>query len=227
MEDSSKPVRDPLLIDLAVVGALLLLGTLLFRLLPWDLAVAGHFYAPGVHWPLAGAGWVKLGYRFGVLPAHIMGWGALGCFIASFWRAAWRPQQRALLLIFLCILLGPGLVVNVIFKDHWGRPRPNDLVQFGGKDTFLPVGTPGHDGGSFPSGHASMGFALMAPYFVLRRRRARAAFAWLALGLAGGLFIGLARIAGGGHFASDVLWAGGMVYLVGAGLALVLRPESS
>ena len=24
--------------------------------------------------------------------------------------------------------LGPGLVVNVLFKDHWGRPRPREVV---------------------------------------------------------------------------------------------------
>jgi membrane-associated PAP2 superfamily phosphatase len=222
----SQTTRNPLLLDLAVAGTVLLVASLLFRLLPWDLAIAGHFFVPGARWPLADAAWVKAAYVGGLIPAHVMGWGALGCTVASLWHAPWRPHRRALLVLFLGVLLGPGLLVNEVFKEHWGRPRPRDVVQFGGTETFLSLWTPGRDGGSFPSGHASMGFALMLPYFVLRRRRPRAAFAWFAFGLAAGAFMGVVRIVAGGHFASDVLWAGGMVYLVGAGLAFWLRPEA-
>jgi len=35
--------------------------------------------------------------------------------------------------------------------------------------------------------------------------------------------MGVARMVQGGHFPSDVLWAGGMVYLVGLSLYYLLR----
>ena len=38
-----------------------------------------------------------------------------------------------------------------------------------------------------------------------------------------GALMGVARMAQGGHFPSDVLWAGGVVYLVGLSLYYLLR----
>ena len=33
--------------------------------------------------------------------------------------------------------LGPGLMVNTIFKDHWGRPRPVMLEVFSSAQPFV------------------------------------------------------------------------------------------
>ena len=55
----------------------------------------------------------------------------------------------------------------------------------------------------------------MAPAFFLYRRRNGWALAFLLLGLFAGCLIGMARMAAGGHFASDVIWAGGFVYFTG------------
>jgi membrane-associated PAP2 superfamily phosphatase len=60
-----------------------------------------------------------------------------------------------------------------------------------------------------------MGFFLMGPAFLLYRRRPRWAWFFLLLGMAGGGLLGLARVAQGQHFPSDVLWSGGLVYLSG------------
>jgi membrane-associated PAP2 superfamily phosphatase len=123
------------------------------------------------------------------------------------------------------LALGPGLLVNGIFKPNWGRPRPHQTVEFGGKQAFVAVwgmGTSRYSK-SFPSGHASMGFYLMAPAFLLYRRRRAWAFAFLLLGLAAGLALGIARIAQGAHFPSDVLWSAGMVYLSGLLLLPLFR----
>src|SRR5437762_256624 len=55
-----------------------------------------------------------------------------------------RPRTRLLLpgraVVFLLatLALGPGLLTNVILKDYWGRARPLDVVQFGGKEAFVP-----------------------------------------------------------------------------------------
>ena len=79
---------------------------------------------------------------------------------------------------------------------------------------FVPVWQRGfgEEDSSFPSGHAAMGFYLMAPAFVCYRRRPWLAAGFLLLGLACGGVIGLARIVAGCHFPSDVLWAGGIIY---------------
>jgi membrane-associated PAP2 superfamily phosphatase len=112
---------------------------------------------------------------------------------------------------------GPGLLINSLLKPHCHRPRPNQIAEFGGSQSFVPVlmiGKPAADMDfkSFPSGHASMGFFLMTPAFVLRRSKRRWARAFLWLGLAAGVLLGVTRIAQGRHFPSDVLWSGGLVY---------------
>jgi membrane-associated PAP2 superfamily phosphatase len=129
--------------------------------------------------------------------------------------------------LFLAALLalGPGLIVNGIFKPYLCRPRPHQVTDFGGQQTFVAAWGMGTsvEGKSFPCGHASMGFYLMAPAFLLYRRHRRLAIGFVLLGLVCGTAIGLARIADGDHFPSDVLWAAGMVYLSGLGLAFLFQ----
>jgi membrane-associated PAP2 superfamily phosphatase len=119
------------------------------------------------------------------------------------------------------LAIGPGLIVNGVFKPYWGRPRPHCTIPFGGDQEFLPVLQKGcdQDYASFPCGHASMGFYLMAPAFVFYRRKPWLAMAFLCLGLVAGI----TRIVEGSHFASDVLWSGGFVYFTGLALAAVFR----
>jgi membrane-associated PAP2 superfamily phosphatase len=123
------------------------------------------------------------------------------------------------------LIIGPGVIVNGVFKPFWGRPRPYSTIPFGGDQEFLPVFQNGcsQDYASFPCGHASMGFYLMAPAFFFYRRRPRLAVGFLCLGLVAGITIGMARIVEGSHFASDVLWAGGFVYFTGLVLSALFR----
>ncbi len=72
-----------------------------------------------------------------------------------------------------------------------------------------------------------MGFFLMTPFFIFRKRARRRAVAFLTLGIGCGLLIGLGRMIQGGHFASDVMWSGGFVYFCGLGLAYALRLPGS
>jgi len=119
------------------------------------------------------------------------------------------------------LAIGPGLIVNGVFKPYWGRPRPHCTIPFGGDQEFLPVLQKGcdQDYASFPCGHASMGFYLMAPTFVWYRRRPRLALGFLLLGLISGGAIGMARMIAGGHFPSDIVWAGGFIYFTALVLA--------
>jgi lipid A 4'-phosphatase len=111
--------------------------------------------------------------------------------------------------LLLSVVIGPGLVVNFLFKDHWGRPRPRDIVQFSGALHYVPPLAPSPEGGhSFPCGHCSVGFLYGTGWWVWRRRHPKWAWASLTAGLIAGLAEGLGRMAAGGHFLSDVVWSG-------------------
>lgn len=195
--------------------------TAVFRCTSADMAISKWFYDaaagefPGLEEPL----WVLL-YDFGAWPALLLGIGGGLLALISLVRADLAEYRPAGLFLALCVALGPGLAVNGIFKPQWKRPRPNQVVQFGGQESFTSVWSFGSrdDAKSFPCGHASMGFCLLAPAFLLFRRAPRWAIAILLFGLAFGCLMGLARVAQGRHFASDVLWSGGMVYLIALGL---------
>jgi len=167
--------------------------------------------------------WVM--YHLGPKPALLWAIGALLLFGASFrWREKLARSRRVLAMAFLVMLVGPGLVVNSIFKDNFGRPRPVQTEMFGGELPFRAVGEMGERGvgRSFPSGHASMGYYLMWPFFLLLTTRPRLAWSFMALGIVAGLTIGYSRMLMGGHWPTDVLWSGGMVYFSGLLVAVCL-----
>jgi lipid A 4'-phosphatase len=211
---------------------LLLAATIIFRFTNADMALAGQFFVdrtagnPSLdHWPLMEAYPWKALYDWGIYPGWILGCGGLAIWLASFAWQKLEPWRDEGLFYCLLLILGPGLLVNGVLKPHWGRPRPNNVDQFGGERQFLPVldlGR-GQDEASFPSGHASMGFYLMAPAFVYFRRRRRAALGFLLLGLISGTVIGVARVVAGGHFPSDIVWAGGVIYFTALIIAAPFR----
>ncbi|MBN1670702.1 MAG: phosphatase PAP2 family protein [Kiritimatiellae bacterium] len=198
---------------LTVAGLLLL--SLPFWLTDLDLTISHRFYHPDRGWFLAKTQpWLFL-YRYGgwlFVTAAIGGglWHALA--LRRDGRPAWRLE---LLAVVLALILGPSFLCNSVFKEHWGRPRPSEIKAFGGKADYHPLWVKGRDteAKSFPSGHAAAGFALLVLHPLLRRRRPGPARALLGLGLASGLLMGLTRIVQGRHFASDVLWSAGFVYL--------------
>ena len=125
---------------------------------------------------------------------------------------AWR--KPAFLMIFT-VLIGPGILVNVVLKDHWGRARPRDIEAFGGKESYISPWMIGkaQDGKSFPCGHCSMGFYMAVPFLFFRQKRKALAYTCLSFGIFFGFLLGTARMMAGGHFLSDVLWSGGIVWL--------------
>lgn len=110
--------------------------------------------------------------------------------------------------ILLCVAVGPGLIINVALKDHWGRPRPRQIAEFGGKFAYVqPLVPAATRGKSFPCGHCSVGYLYALGWWVWRRRHPRRAAVSLAVGLTLGTFLGLGRMATGAHFLSDAIWA--------------------
>jgi len=200
--------------DFGILFLILALATIPFYLTNLDLSVQQYFYSPALGWRLEREPIWDFIYRFGIFPGYLLAIACLLMIAASYWNNRLFKFRKASLIMVFALIIGPGLLVNAIFKDHWGRPRPRDVQEFGGKERYLPVCIPGSgpSAKSFPCGHASMGFYLAVPYLFLRRTRKRLAWSCLAVGTGYGFIIGVARMMAGGHFLSDVIWAGGVVW---------------
>ena len=174
-----------------------------------DIAIARAFYrpAPGDHWPLAHEPIWSLLYCAAPVVLAMVVVTALAALAASF-AGAYRDWRRAAVLVLLGTAIGPGLLANAVFKDHWQHPRPRELVEFGGPLQYVSTPLVGKEGGaSFPCGHCSVGFMCAAGWWIWRRRRPAWAVASLAGGVTLGTLLGFGRMAAGAHFFSDILWS--------------------
>jgi len=181
-----------------------------------DLAVSGWFYSPGegfalAHLPLFVA--VLKGLPYPAIGAAVLAvlLAASGLLTRHTWLGA-TPRVAAYLVTTLA--LGPGLLVNTLLKDHWGRARPHQIIEFGGSAHFTPVAMVADQcdrNCSFPSGHAALGFWLIAFAFAAPAHWRPVA---VAAALLVGSLVGLMRIAQGAHFLSDVLAAALIVVIL-------------
>jgi lipid A 4'-phosphatase len=210
------PVSDKRMRGIVIYAAVFTAAIALFLFMPQvDLATSRLFYVTGHGF--AWADWPPARFVFYTVPW--IGWGMLAVAgTAAIWlflaeRPLWRFDRKALAFLILSVALGPGLLVNSILKDHWGRARPAQIETFGGTRAFtaapLPAGECARNC-SFVSGHAALGFGLVAFAFLVPAgpRRTTAIAAALAIGA----LIGLARIMQGAHFLSDVVFAGLLVF---------------
>lgn len=177
----------------------------------WDLLLSRYFYDP-VHNNFPG-GWLFDEIRFwAVFPAIGTAIGATFVLALSYViKPDWKKWRSHVLLLILPMALGAGILTHTLFKDHWGRPRPRQVTEFGGDQPFRPFYSPNFSLQvqplkSFPCGHASMGFYFFS--LILLGRRLSCQWVYL-LGIFLTLFLGSAlsitRIAQGGHFFSDTL----------------------
>lgn len=124
-------------------------------------------------------------------------------------------------------LLGPGLLVNVILKPLWDRPRPINTVDFGGLHSFVDAWSMGgafFANRSFVSGETA-GVVCLLPLalFVLPEWR-RCVLIMLS---AFAIVISVNRIAFGAHFLSDVLISAALMFALAIGLWRLMYSSAS
>jgi lipid A 4'-phosphatase len=204
--------------ELAAIAAIVgVLAAIIFVGWPsLDLGASRLFYLRPRTFALTGSGFADAVRSLFTLLTWAAGLAAAAGIVLAI---GWRRHLLGLALpqwLFLALVLavGPGLIANALLKDNWARPRPTQIVEFGGNQQFKPVldrSGQCERNCSFVGGEAASIFALgFAVAMLARRRRAEL----LAATIAAGSFIGLIRIAEGGHFLSDIVFAGVLMGLV-------------
>jgi len=101
----------------------------------------------------------------------------------------------------LVLALGAGLIVNVLFKEQFGRARPRQVIEFNGDKQFTPafvISDQCERNCSFSSGHGAGAFFTLALALLFKHRRRALSIAFIY-----GAGVSVARGAAGGHFFSD------------------------
>jgi lipid A 4'-phosphatase len=183
----------------------------------FDIDLSRLFFDPDLGlFPVGGAPWEQMSREAARWLITLI---ALPSFVAIAGKLI-LPNRRMLvsgstaLFLTLTLAIGPGLITNSILKDHWGRSRPIDIHAFGGTDRFTawwdPSG-PCPNNCSFVAGEPSGAFWTLAAAAI-----APPQWRVIAYGAAVvfGVVLGMLRMAAGGHFFTDVVFAGVLMYLV-------------
>lgn len=180
-----------------------------------DLIVSRRLYAPGQGFIWRDLPIVRALYDYTPPTGHLLLAGLWLTAVVGRLRPRWVPafQRRAAVVALCSALLGPGLLIEGVLKPYWQRPRPVQVQEFGGSQAFVPAlrycGSCSRNH-SFVSSHAAAGYALLTLGLCCTptwRRR------WLLIGLVVGSVVGLGRLAQGGHFLSDIVFAFFAVWL--------------
>lgn len=196
-----------------------------------DLATSHYFFDPASG-QFSSHPFFHFFYVWGLLPGQVFGIGAILLFMLSYLATQFKQWRKPALQVILTIAIGAGFITHTLLKENWKRPRPKQVEQFGGTETFNHFYQPdfGVDGQfkSFPSGHSAMGFCFFALAVQGRRQGNRSLF-WggLALALTLGIGLSLTRIAQGGHFFSDTLVSACLMWVIAATSDWLLYPSES
>ena len=193
------------------IWVLFFLSSLLFIIFPQiDIYISSLFYEDGFY--LKGSLYEKIFYKSVPIVVTSLAIGSLSIFTYNYFskKNILGLNKRVTLYIVLVLALAPGLIVNSILKENWGRSRPADIVHFGGAKEFTPAFVLSNQGGnSFSSGHGAAAFSVLG-FALLARSRKKL---WISLALSYGVAVSFARIIGGGHFFSDNVTSFFIVYI--------------
>ena len=209
--------RTGLIVALAIAAV----AALAFGLFPaLDLTISGLFY------PVHDANGNMFAWRLSPVlsTAHNIALNAGFVMVAPaqlapvikllFPRMRMLISGRAVIFLVSTMLIGPGIVTNVVLKDYWGRPRPIDVTQFGGQQHFVPWWDPRGDcpnNCSFVSGDVATAAWAFAPA-ALAPPQYRAVAYGAALALTA--FMAVIRVMAGAHSPSDTIFAGVFTFLI-------------
>ena len=181
-----------------------------------DMRLAALFYDPvAKNFPVDFKPVARIA-RYG---AMCFAWGLAVPAIVALVVKLVRPDRpllisgRAVVFLVVTIALVAGILTNLTFKSHWGRPRPTAVTQFNGRLDFVPWWDPrGHcpKNCSFMSGEGATAFWTLAP-------AALTPPAWRPIAYTGAITFGILtsvlRMAFGGHFFTDVAAAALVAFL--------------
>lgn len=206
---------------LVYVLTVAVLAGVLFGVYPeLDLQVARHFHAVETanHDVFAMRFYPALmrARNFGLWVPALLVTPAVGALVIKLmWpRRKLLMSGRAAVFLIATMILAPGIMANVFLKEHWGRPRPIEVTQFGGNEHFVPWwDRRGNCAAncSFVSGDVAAAFWTLAP-------AALAPPQWRALTYVAAFALGTGmatlRTMTGAHFPSDVIFSGVFTYLI-------------
>jgi lipid A 4'-phosphatase len=214
--------RTGLLVVLALAAAI---GATFAAFPDLDLAVTRLFYEP------QGRGFVLTNYIFYEGEGHpwvlrlrdatmwvvaALALAPVAALILKLLRPA-KPMlmsPRSVVFLLGTLALAPGVLANGVLKEHWARPRPIEVREFHGSDAFVPWWDPRgacDQNCSFISGESAGAFWTLAPAALTPPSVRPVAYA---AALAFGAAVGVVRIAVGGHFFTDVAFAGVFTFLI-------------
>lgn len=174
-------------------------------------------------------------YHYGILPAWICCGVAGALYTLSHYSSRWQHWKKPALALIFSFAIGSGLIANALLKENWGRPRPRQVVDFGGTEPYQPyymprLASPEHEKEmfrSFPSGHATTGFYFFSLAIAGQRlRKRKLIIGGTALALVLGCSLSITRIAQGGHFFSDCLVSAVLMWLVAVTCDAVVHRET-
>lgn len=168
-----------------------------------DLYISRLFFSQG--FPLSDRWWAtfmhaSMGYWLGLSLTAVVGLYLCNKLLK---RDLCGVDGKKVVYLFLVLIVGAGLIVNLVLKDNFGRARPRDVVEFGGTKLYTPPFVVSSECGkncSFSSGEAAAGFFALALARALSRRRAL-----LIAGFGFGVLASFCRVASGAHFFSDTV----------------------
>lgn len=179
----------------------LVVSVLLATIPDLDIRVSRLYFDHGFY--LANHGWVKLLHQAvrGFIAVSMVSVLGVYAFNRLWARNVLDVDGRKIAYLFLVLIVGAGLIVNVALKDHFGRARPRDIAEFGGSLQFTPafvISEACADNCSFSSGDTAGAFFAL-PFMLLARSKRAVSIA--AAGF--GVLVSASRIAAGAHFLSD------------------------
>lgn len=174
-----------------------------------DLYISSLFYYGNSQFYLQSFDYLSLIFRDVLLPCiliYILVLPILGRYIKIkiiFFN--YKFSLKEIYLIWFSQIFTLVLFVNLVLKNLWGRSRPGDIIEFNGTEiftTWFQYSGACNTNCSFVSGDASVGFSIIILYFITKKT------VFINLSIVFGILLGVIRIIAGGHFSSDILFAG-------------------